>query len=242
MIANKELSVKIFKLLNDLNQDVKAVPFNKGYFFLKGDTFYSFGGEEQIDVTFGNVVNGKKDLDAFEFIVNNTIDKGIKINHNDFFQFQKEYKKNVDSIEISNGVLKIITDIPEVELISSIKGFEKELKENIKLIDNILSDLDEENVYSFNFSYENYEAIKSKEYPSTVYFNITDEENIISIDNPISDVYTLIKFHPKFFIKYLKTSVCTINIYPIDDDEFLTEIILDNKKYISRQFIRCLNI
>jgi hypothetical protein len=234
MHLDKDSAAGMFKMLHDINQDFKSVPNSAEVYFIKGTKIY-VSQRGQLYHVYGEIQPVKKKTEGFVKMLED-MDILLAINSKKFFEFQKEYKNNIESAVITPSGIVFKTLIPDIELSLESNEFTKVARENIEKIQDIQSKLSDP--WEFDFTYEQFTDIKDIKTALMLYFNT--ESGTITVNQPSDEVYVALKFNSKYFLKYTKTSSCKVNLYNSIEDEkvFIVEIILDSKKYRSHQYFK----
>jgi hypothetical protein len=186
--------------------------------------------EEQLDQVIGEPVFNKKTekfLEIFKSVE-------FKLNAKEYFQFFKEYKKNIVKVEFKNNSIKITTSIPDV--IYEEDNNLNNLKKLSKTINNIEKDISDKESLEFEFNYDLFEKIKSNS-SSQLSFDVENKEIFI---NSSQDNLIKLRIAPKYFL-ITKTSKCAINIYNKNENTYIMEISVDDKKFKAKQYLKFLN-
>jgi hypothetical protein len=228
VIDNAE-EVKIFvKFLHDINQYLKTIYNSDGYYNYENGIIIC-NGKRQVTpyVTVEPQYNKKNDF--LKDIINGS---SFTIVGNEYFQFHKNYKNNINRIEITERTIGFYTDLPLVELI-----FPK-LKLETKKFDATRFEL----LGSFKLSEDSVkEIIDSGNNPFNIYMDFDSGTGLINVE-PDGSFLQLI-FNKKFIVGLKSTKTFTSgilsNVYDFDSENnlYLVELIIMSKEITTKQFM-----
>lgn len=234
MILSKDEAVAMFKMLHDINQDFKNIPNSADTYFIKGTKIY-VSQRGQLYHAYAEILPIKKKTEGSVEMLEQ-MQLLLAINGKKFFDFQKEYKNNIESAVVTPDGIVFKTLIPGIELSLKSDEFKSKARESIEKIEAIQNGLLEP--WEFEFTYEQFSSIKDIKTALTLYFNV--ESGTITVNEPEDEVNVAMKFNSKYFLKYTQKTLCKINLCNSIEDEkvFIVEIIIDNKKYRSHQYFK----
>lgn len=238
MKFSKEDTLKLVKVIHEFNQDFKNIPGGSGEFHIDGSRAFSFF-RNQLYGVYADYNIGKKD-DIVQTLVDNEL--SFCISTKQFFDFQRDYKKNITNAEINEkGFIYIYTDIPGI-FYTSYGGFAYSVEK--KVLDEYTSKLQNEKITEVELSSENLLQLKNINVPTTLYINF-DSNTIGFYPSEIKHI----KFRMAY--KYLfnkiidgescKVSVCTGNYQFKDDRGYIISLNNIGKKINAQQFFRVID-
>jgi hypothetical protein len=254
MILTDDLAKNFVKYLYEINQDFKTLP-DPFYFIEKGKVFsYNQENLSQCFASIKNLSEGKpledkkgkpnkkNQLNNNTFLEIKNIKDPFVIYGNDFFQFHKEYKKEINSVVIDSSGIKILTSLPRVDYVFKyVKDCDLEGKyyeNSLKFFRNLVKNTKDSEEYFFEFSYEQFFEMKERKFSISLYLDC--ESNKVVLDKCNSDYKIPLKFAHKFFISFNKDTLCNFYVYPSKDDDniYIVRINIDNKYYNCNQYMK----
>jgi hypothetical protein len=210
-IDDKETVDLLVKLLHDTNQHIKTVYGSGQYYHYQNGTIVCNNSGQVTPYITAHPVYTKKNNHLSQYI-NNAM---FSIDGTAFFQFHKEYKKNITEIIIDDKFIQFKTNLPLVELVFP------NLSTSAKQFD-LHSSL--EHLATFTFSSEQVnQMIESKNNPFTIYMDF--EYDRVIIDEKPEDNFLQLVFNKKFLTglkaTVKQTSEVTIHIYDYNSDKSL---------------------
>lgn len=224
-IIDNDLQVKKFcTLLNNLNQVAKIINkeeynFNKGLIVCNNDNFLS--SYNTIIPKFKETKNEKTNqLDIKKYFDNSC----FTIKGNEFFQFFKNYKKNINKITITDDYIEFGTDIKLLNLKFnlnkniSFKPFTRKFDSKLIKNDNY------EKFISFNINSNILQKIIDYgNLPFVFIFDFDKKQVYFSNDNIKPNSFFQLRFNKKFILglKNIKKDTLTITFYKIKNNKNL---------------------
>jgi hypothetical protein len=228
-VLDTEEQIKLMvKFLQDVNQYVKNIYNTDGFYNYENGLIICNGKKQVTPYIVVEPIYTKKNSVLEEMIKSSS----FTIIGDEFFQFHKNYKNNINKIIIDNGAIKFETDLPLVEL-----QFNK-INANNKLF----STDEYELLGNFELPEEHTSVIvDSGNNPFNLYLDF--ESGKATINKEPSDSYLQIIFNKKFVVGFKSTKTFTssikANVYDYDSDNnlYLVELIIISKDIVTKQYM-----
>ena len=237
-----DLATQFFKLLHDINQDIKKAVDS---YLISGDKIYASSPDQQIYRTFAIIQPVKATAECVDLLTKNNLT--FRIDAQEFFQFQKDFKNADLSIKFLHDQFIIDTGIPGVQYKTFLE--KKFMEEQERYIKQVMKDVSASDVIcKVSIDNEFFNEFKKIRVSGELLFDINNQTVSINSDktsmNPAEEHSNIIPviIHSKYFLKFVKSTEGNIILYRSKDSPeiIIVEIILDNKKYKTHQFFRCL--
>lgn len=218
--------------LTEFIAQTKGISTNRWIYFDRGKS-YTFD-KEQLLQAFTDFTEDKKGGEYFK-------DKTFKIQVDDFNDYIKNYKKNINGLEFNeNNDIRITTDLPYITDLT----FEWTKEDTLKLnkIKTFFKELDSDNsnkIFDYTFSKE--ETAKFiNEKSNRMFADLTNNCILFEEDNNLES-YLMISIFPKYLGKLLSsTKEFTLKIYNTDKDSiYLIHYVIRNSNITSEYFGLC---
>jgi len=242
---NGTVAKDFFNLIHDVNQEFKSIYGNKAYYIIKGLSLYSYNYTQLCQVL------GEININQRKIDVSNILEELEKKNFcivmpsKEFFDFHKDYKKNVSEIIIDENSISILTDIPDLIFKSMILP-DSIILNQMNIIDSIIEENNHDNLLcDVELPYDTFIELKeNNRCTNNLFINI--ESAKVTFDNPLNESHILFKTNLKFFPKITQkdTLESRIKLYDSKQDEkiYVVELYIKNKKYTVRQFYKIIDI
>jgi len=223
----------ICKMINDINQDYKAIANGDEYYFIINGVIHRTARAQHTPIIVGELIESKKTHNLIKFLEN----KNIRIDAVKFFQFYKENKKLITNIECDEKFFRITTEIPGV--IYETEFCPKLFRLKSLYEDNHIEDLNtKEPMVSAYYYKDEFDQLKALRDYGVMFINIDSET--VTMGKPVDESHLMIKINHKYLMKHAASSICQVEVYETEDESLFDVVIINTMKdkYVTKQYLK----